>query len=346
MGTQFFWFYDVLLVAVFLAFTYTCTRKGFASGVVNFVGTLLGFTLALFISAPAASQIYDSFVSPNVVAQITYTAERNLPENAARTAFDTLRSTDMSSAFVNDVLLHDFLRDNRAVEGETMKLNLMGVNLESTGIADGDLAFFGLDTQFDFRFIDVGYIDISAAERASYELDDIILARIISYCISDKAAAKHDLLTKNLIDTLPGVTRVSRGTVDLVGNFLLVGMQHDTENIASLVDTHMVRPVTIVPFRMLVFGIIFATISIVVSAVAKAQDFAERFTLVERVNKTLGFFMGVAFSVVVAAVFVVSVSIIVAMTGDTVIFLNTMTIAKTYIFKHLYGLEFLNFEIM
>jgi hypothetical protein len=345
MGTQFFWFYDVLLIAVLLGLTYSCTRKGFTTGVVNFVGTLLGFALALVISAPAASQIYNNFVSPGVIEQISYTADNSLSDVSAVNAFTTLRETDMSKAYIGTLTLEEFLFENKSPEGETMKLNLMAVNLLSTGITEGDLSFFGLDAELDFRFIDVGYIDITAAERAAYMLEDIVLARIVSYRISERASDKYNALTNDLINTLPGVTRASRGTVDVVGMALLAGMRYDAESLAELVDTYMVRPVTIVPFRMFVFSIIFALVSIAVSAVAKSQDFSERFTLAAKVNTALGLVMGLAFSGLIAAVLVVAASIIIAMTGDTIIFLNTMTIEQTYIFRHLYNIDFLNFEV-
>jgi len=345
MGTQFSWFYDILLVAILLGVTYGCTRKGFAAGVINFVGTLLGFALALFVSGPAAAQIYDNFISPGIVLQMTYTTSNNLPENGAITAFETLREVDMSKARINNIPFDDFILENNTPEGDTMKLELMAVNMLDTGIVGGDLTFFGLDTDYDFRYIDVGYIDITAAERASHDIKDIILARIVSYRISDKAEEKYKVLDSNLIAVLPGVARTASGTVDVVGRVLLAGIEHDAENLAVLVDTHMVRPVTIIPFRMFVFALVFALISVVVSAVAKSQDFADRFTLAGKVNTALGLIMGIAFSGIIAAVLVVAVSIIVALTGDTVIFLNTMTVSQTYVFKYLYGVEFLNFKM-
>jgi uncharacterized membrane protein required for colicin V production len=344
MGMQFFWFYDVLLVGILLGVTYKCTRKGFVAGVTNFVGTLLGFAIALGVSAPAASHLYDRFVSPGVVGQISVRADEALPDNAVSLAFDTLRNVDMSQATIDGVPMLVFLSNNRAGADETLKLTLDGVDLSNTGIADGDLRFFGLDAAFDFSFVNVGMVDLSPSDRRGYDLEDIILARTVSRRIAELAETQHSTLTRSLIEVLPGVTRATVGNTDLVARFMLNVINNDAEDMATAIDTYMVRPMTVLPFRLLIFAVVFTLTSVIVSAISKAAQLIEHIPLVGKVNSVFGSLMGLIFSAVIVGIIVVAVQSIIALTGNNVIFLNTMTVEQTYIFRHVYNFEFLTFS--
>jgi hypothetical protein len=343
MGTQFFWFFDILIVAILLGVTYKCVRAGFVAGITNFLGTLLGFAIALGVSGPAASQIYDTFVSPGVVENITYLQRADVAESNAGVAFETLRKADMSQALVNDVPMAEFLRANPATEGEILKLNLNGVDLSQTGIADGNLDFFGVDAQFDFIFVNVGSIDLTAAERAQHSIEDIILARTVSYAISHRASEKHSILTSNLFDTLPGVSRASHGTTDVVAKLLLEIIHNDATDLATVIETNMVRPMTVLPLRLLVFAVAFALVSIGISAICNGLHFVDYIPLVGRINSILGGVLGVLFSTVIIFMVVVAVGVVIALTEDNIIFINSMTVEQTYIFRHIYSIGFLRF---
>jgi uncharacterized membrane protein required for colicin V production len=351
MGTQFFWFYDLLLVGILVGITYKCTRQGLVAGVTNFIGMLLGFAIALGISAPAASYVYDRFMAPGIIEQITYMSEHEQTDDSARAAFETLRNIDMQHAVLNHTPTSSFLNreENLPQEGETLMLAVNVVDLSETGVSDGDLSFFGLDAQFDLIYVNVGNIDITAAERAAHNLEDIILARTISFAMQNHRISDspemHETLTRNLTDTVPGVSRMAQGSTDLVASLLLdiITGTNDANDLTTAININMVRPKTILPFRLLFFAIVFALISIIVSAVSSATHFIEYIPLVGRINAVLGGVMGFALAIVVIFMVTVTVSVIISLTGDNIIFINTMTVERTMIFRHVYNIEFLNF---
>ena len=345
MGTQFFWFFDVILVGILVGVTYKGARRGFVTGLTNFAGALLGFVVALAISAPAATYVYDSFVSPGVVEKLNYFAEYDVTENSTNYAFDTLRtaSANMSEATVDGRFLEDFLLDNPPIEGETLKLHLKNVGLEDTGIAEGNLKCFGLDAMYDFIEVDVGFIDITAAERASNSIEDIILARTVSYRMADRAGERHQTLTANLSDMVPGVTKASEGSVDLVAKMLLYIMTNDANDLAEVIDANMVRPLMVMPFRLLIFSVIFALMGVLISAISNHMDLVDRLTVIGKTNTLLGGVIGLILAVVIIFMVAIAVRMIVTLTGDNIIFINSMTIDKTYAFKYVYDLWFLRF---
>jgi hypothetical protein len=341
MGTQFFWFYDVLLVAIFLGLVYKCTRQGFAGGIVSFAGSLLAFVIALGISAPLSAHIYDTFVAPGVSDKITYTRNVAMPENSAAIAFGTLRGIDMNKAVINNQSI-DKLEYTVDSTG-TVRLELKYVNLSETGIEDGDLYFFGLDAKYDFRGVSVGKIDISQADYAKYNLEDIILARTVSHRINERDKIKHNNLQNNLIETVPGVTRASAGSIDLVSVLIINILVNDSDTLEGAIDSYLVRPVLVTTFRVLCFAIIFAIVCLAVSFVANAMHLISEVPVIGKVNTLLGTLLGVFSSVVAVFIVCIAIKAIISLTGNNVIVLNTMTIDETYIFRHIYNIPFLKF---
>ncbi|MCL1880717.1 MAG: hypothetical protein FWF76_00905 [Oscillospiraceae bacterium] len=348
MGIQFFWFYDVILVGILIGVIYRCTRQGFVLGITNLVGTLLGFAIALGISAPVASHIYDRFISPNVVEQISYMTESGQSDNSALAAFNTLREVDMARAYIDGVPLGSFLSakvDN--VLGEPLKLELASVDLSQTGITEGDLRFFGLEANLDFSEfspVNVGNIDMTPAELARYDIADVILARAVSRRINERAVTSYETLTRNLNDTIPSVSRViSQGGIDVVSSLLLNVINNNAGSLEEAIDRYMVRPITMLPFRILVFSIVFALISVVISWVSRSMQIVDYIPLVGKVNTVLGGMLGLIMSTLIIFMMVIAVRATVSLTGDNLIFINNVAIEQTYIFRHVYSLSFLNF---
>ncbi|MCL1832650.1 MAG: hypothetical protein FWG45_07075, partial [Oscillospiraceae bacterium] len=217
------------------------------------------------------------------------------------------------------------------------------VGLEDTGIAEGNLKCFGLDAMYDFIEVDVGFIDITAAERASNSIEDIILARTVSYRMADRAGERHQTLTANLSDMVPGVTKASEGSVDLVAKMLLYIMTNDANDLAEVIDANMVRPLMVMPFRLLIFSVIFALMGVLISAISNHMDLVDRLTVIGKTNTLLGGVIGLILAVVIIFMVAIAVRMIVTLTGDNIIFINSMTIDKTYAFKYVYDLWFLRF---
>jgi uncharacterized protein YjbI with pentapeptide repeats len=341
MGTQFFWFYDVLLIGILAGFAYKCTRQGFAAAIVSFVGSLLAFVIALSLSAPISRVMYDNLISPGVEEKITYAADNNLPENSASLAFDTLRNTDMSKAKIDGKTIdrHEFKPDSTG----KITLDLSEVDLSDTGITQGDMSFFGLDAKYDFNNVNIGRVNISNSDYTKYDINDIILAKTVSNRLLQRVKSNYDLLNDNLSETIPGVSKASAGSEDLVSVLILNVLDNNSTTLESAINDHLVRPVLSTTFRILIFSILFALICIGVSFLANALNLVNDVPVIGKVNAMLGTLLGIAMAVIVSAMVCIGVSTIISLTGDNIIFLNTMTIEETFVFRHLYNIGFLNF---
>jgi hypothetical protein len=151
-------------------------------------------------------------------------------------------------------------------------------------------------------------------------------------------------LTSNLFETLPGVTRTTQGTADdLVSRLFLNIMRNDADNLVCAIDEHMVRPMMVLPFRLMIFAITFVVVSMLISAVSKSMNLKESIYFSDRKSAVLGGFMGAAFGVAIVALVAVTVSAIVSLSGDNVIFLNTPTVEQSFLFRYVYGVNFLQF---
>jgi len=339
MGLQFFWFYDILIVAIFLAVVYRCTRAGFASVLVSFAGIFLAFAFALMLSAPIANAVYDSAVKPGVVEKIDYSEN----ETSMSTAFDTLRNTDMSKAVIRGQSMEEFTASLEPDESGKVHMDLTNVDLSRTGIMSGNLEFFGINDISDFNALNLGRVDISPSMYANNEVHDIILARAVSQQIANKAHANHEQLNGILDSTIPGFSRVATGSTDLISMLIIGIINSESDSLYSAIDDNLVKPVLIVPIRTLLFVIIFAIVSIVVSFVAKALRIINKIPILGRLNSLLGGVLGSVRAVVVIFMVCLGVRVLISLTSNNILILNTMTIDETYIFQYFYYLRFLNF---
>ena len=72
MGIQFAWFFDVVVVALLLAFLYIGGKRGFIRSVIMIAGYIISFILAFFISSTASPMIYEKYVQKNVVTMVEH----------------------------------------------------------------------------------------------------------------------------------------------------------------------------------------------------------------------------------------------------------------------------------
>lgn len=71
MGEQFFWFYDVIVVGIFLICIYLYAKKGFLRSVVLLVGRIAAIVIAILLSGAIASSIYVNSIEPKVTKEIS-----------------------------------------------------------------------------------------------------------------------------------------------------------------------------------------------------------------------------------------------------------------------------------
>ncbi|MCL2072007.1 MAG: hypothetical protein FWH07_07230 [Oscillospiraceae bacterium] len=340
MGTQFFWFYDILLAAILLGVVYMAVRIGFVKKVAGIVGVILAFTVAMGVSAPVAELVYDNWVAPGVIDKVNYTEAETLPGSAGA-AFAALRNADMSQALVSGNSIAAIEAGIVTDADGSVTLDLSDVDLSQTGIADGDLSFFGLDSKFALLPVSLGKVDVSATDYSKYELEDIILARIMSHRIAERAKSNYEELEQILDNTIPGFAQAAQGGTDTVSLLIINIINNHEDSLQSVVNENIVRPTVLIPLKSLIFTIVFALVNVLVSVIAKASQIIDAIPLVGKANHFLGGMLGLVEAAVVIFMVCIAIRIIISFTGDNIIFLNSMTIEETFIFKHVYNIKFL-----
>ncbi|MCL2633217.1 MAG: CvpA family protein [Oscillospiraceae bacterium] len=346
MGTQFFWFYDILLIGVFLAIAYKCARQGLAAAVLGVVGMLLAFVIALVLSGGIANYIYDEWISKTVSEKISYSPVSSEEDRIVSIApvFDDLRKIDMSKARISDNVISEAGFNLEPDSAGKITLDLSKIDLSETGIKEADLRFFGIDTdENDYEEINLGRISINAQELSETDLETIILVRVLSAQIAKNSGDVHEQLSETMEETLPGFSRASQGNIDLVAMLLTTVIKSDSQTLAETVNDNIVKPVLVVPVRVVVFSIIFAVLNIGVAIAVKSLKLINRIPVIGKINTFGGAVLGVLEATVVVFLVCIGIRLLITITGDNIIFLNTMTVNETFIFKHIYYMEFLKF---
>jgi len=340
MGTQFGWFYDVAIAAVAVGVIYKCARKGFISSLAGFVGTVLSFALALFLSGTLAEYTYSEFVYKGVSEKITYSAANE--KSTVKKTLDGLKAVDMSKALISGKSISELNLEPDSAGKVT--LDLTDVDLSQTGIKKTDLTFFGIDNKtVDYKKVNLSKINIKAAEID--DIDAIILAKTVSVTMLKNSEASHAQLTKIMEEVLPGYSKATEGGTDLVAKMIAGVIKTDSDNLADAVNASLVKPAMIVPIRVLIFSLIFTLTEIIFAVIVKSLGLVNGIPVIGTVNTVLGVFLGILEAAVAVFTVCIGIALIISITGDNIIFLNTLTINQTHIFKHIYFLDFLDFKI-
>ncbi len=75
MGVQFWWFYDVLVLAIIAGIVYSSISKGFNKIVFHLIGTVLAFVIAFFGSSALAPSVYRTIYKENITNHIQQVLE-------------------------------------------------------------------------------------------------------------------------------------------------------------------------------------------------------------------------------------------------------------------------------
>lgn len=111
-----------------------------------------------------------------------------------------------------------------------------------------------------------------------------------------------------------------------------------SEEAAKYISDTVAKPVIVPIIRLVVFMIVFSVLSAVVSAIARTAKFVKRIPLAGTVDTILGSALGIVEGIVVAIIVAMGIKVIILLTSDDVIAINTDTIEQTRIFKEFYYL--------
>lgn len=344
MGTQFFWIFDVAIAAILIAFIFMGVRKGLAATVAGAISLVLAFVITLPLSGIISDIIYENLIRGAVADEIN---------NQIGTAIDgtliaEIKNVDMSKAKINGRALSSL--DIQTDSSGKYSLDLSNLDLTETGIKDMDLSVFGItDDSMNYSSVNLGTVVLTLDDISTYGTEKIVLASVLSDNISNGTAfGSIATAVEEMAETIPilmsGVSEsITSGDRSVINEVVLSILDADTDDFARAITDDMVKPILLVPMRALIFIILFVIIAIILSVIAKLLKLVNKIPLIGNVNKVLGAVAGAAEAAVVILLVCIFIQVIVVLSGNGLIFLNTMTIDETFVFQKIYYFEFLDF---
>ena len=344
MGTQFFWIFDIAVIAILVACIFMGVRKGLAATIVGSIALVLAFLVSLPVSSFIADAIYENMIKDAVTDEINH----KISSAIDGTLIAEIKKVDMSKAKINGRELSSF--DIQTDSSGKYTLDLSNLDLTETGIENIDLSVFGItEESVNFSAVNLGTLVLTADDINTYGTENVVFATFISDNISNGtafgsiASAVEDM-AKSIPFFMSDISEsVTSGDRTVMNNIVLSIINTDTDNFARAIINDMVKPILLVPMRALIFVILFVIIAIILSIITNLLKLVNKIPLIGAINKVLGAVAGAAEAVVVVFLVCIFVQVIVVLSENTLIFLNTMTIDETFIFQKIYYFEFLDF---
>lgn len=344
MGTQFFWIFDIAIAAILAAFIFMGVKKGFVAAVAGAVSLVIAFALALPLSAVISDAIYENLIRDAVADEIN----NQINSVIDGTLIAEIKNVDMSKAKINGRALSSF--DIQTDSSGKYSLDLSNLDLTETGIDDVDLSVFGItDDSINYSSVNLGTIVLTSDDINTYGTEKVVLASVLSDNISNGTAfGSIASAVEEMAETIPilmsGVSdSVTSGDRTIINDVVLSILGAETDDFARAITDDMVKPVLLVPMRALIFTVLFVIIAIILSIIAKLLKVVNKIPLIGKVNKLLGAVAGAAQAAIVIFLVCIFIQVIVVLSENSLIFLNTMTIDKTFVFQKIYYFEFLDF---
>lgn len=343
MGTQFYWFFDAAVIVIMAVLLFNGMRKGFVSVILEIAALVVAFVVALPVSEIAAKAVYDSMIEKAVTEEIN----DQLSSVIDTSTLSQLKSLDMGKAKLNGKPLSEI--DISPDSAGKARLDMTKLDLSETGIDKLDLSAFGITEDMELSAMNLGYMEFTSEDLDKYGKDRAVLGSILAENLSGGSAFSSISATMNSMEeALPsfmsGITEsVTSGESSVKRRIVLCILEADTENFAQTITDDIVKPIVLVPARALIFTVIFVIILIILTLLSKLLKGINKIPIIGGVNKLLGAAAGVVQGLIVVFLICIFTQLIISLTGNDLMVINTMTIDETSIFRKIYYFEFLDF---
>lgn len=342
MGTSFFWFYDIVLLAVIAGVTFRSIKKGGVAVIISTVAVIAAFITAFIASNAVADAVYTNYIEEPLLDYIDETIDETIGDNV----LSDLEKIDMSKAVVNGQFLGnmEFTPDS---SGE-ITIDLSDIDLTETGMQDVDLSVFGIGSDFDYSLVKIGNVEISGNELKDRSIESIVLARVLTANIeSGQLFSTFKDIGAKISEAVPVVfgdysDEIAQGNNDVIYNLILSITDMDYENHGKAILANIVDPIVIIPLKIILFLLIFTIVSIALEAIASASKIINRIPVISSANEALGGILGLVKSAIIILVICIGVQFLISVTNDSLVFINTSTIQETVFFKYIYNLDLIN----
>lgn len=341
MGTNFYWFYDVILIAILIGMVFLGAKKGFVRMVLSLAAFAISFVLAFAVSDMISVAIYDNVVSKPLEDYISTTVNDALGD----TVITQIGKVDTDKVKINGEAINDI--EFKSDEAGKITINLSDVDLSKTGIGEVDLSAFGIDNSYDFSSLDLGTVQIYESDLKEHKSGDLIVSSLLSENIADSDIA--DTVEEILSAVSEKVPSLGLKDADIeqmstsVVNDVMISIVESSDNPGKALLDNLVKPIVLVPLRTIIFIVLFVIIMILLSLIVRFTSIINKIPFIGSLNSFLGGVLGLVQGVLVIFVIVLVLNMATSMTDNSLIFLNEMTINKSFLFSNIYNFSFLDF---
>lgn len=344
MGTSFFWFYDILLLAIIAGVTFRGLKKGGVAVIIGTISVIIAFIAAFIGSNALTDMVYENYIDEPLSDYINENVDSVLGENL----ITDLEKIDMSKAVVGG----QFLSSIELKPDSTGKvtLDLSDIDLTETGIENADLSMFGIGEGFDYSLVKVGNVEITESELKNNSIETIVLARVLTTNIKSGSMFEvFENIGEKMSEALPIVfgnysKEIESGDSDIIYGLILSVTDFGYETRSEAILSNIIDPIVIVPLRIIFFLLIFIIVSLVLTAIANAAKLINHIPIISSVNELLGGILGFIKAILIILIICIFVRFLISLTNDSLVFINTFTIENTLFFKYIYNFDI--FSIM
>jgi hypothetical protein len=357
MGTEFFWFYELFAAALFIAVVFVGVKRGFVSLLVGFLSLALGVLAAWWACEPISGLIYDNFVAQ----QVNDAVEEYLPSDGTLQLLGDLSSIDTNLIKVSGLPLAE--ADIKPDSAGKITLDISKIDLSKTGVDKLDLSAYGVDlSAMDLTSPGVGMINITAAELMNGDLGRLITMKTLIMANAQVASPfgnVQSVFEKVLPDEL--VDASGAKLMEILGTLGLDGFAGDgsdgsdnsdasdasiagthTVSLESVVEQGVIQPAIMSLIKPIVFVLVFTVAVFILRLVSKLFRALNYLPVIGGVNAVFGGLLGFVQAFVIIMMVCAALRIVIGLTGNDIVFINTTVVDKTVLFKALYDINPLN----
>lgn len=342
MGQEFAFVFDIIIIAAAVGMTFVGIKKGFTRIIIEMLAAVISLVLAFIISEPIANGIYGQFIEKPLEQAVNEQiggAEQIVdikPFGETDLAFDKIK--------VSDVFVTEIQPDYEGKGAASM--DLTNVDFSESGIEKLNLALFGVPNDVNFSSVNAKTANFTMTDIETYGLGKLVTAHYLASCmvkspVGETLGGMIDAVKK----TLPNIfTDASGEAVNVASVRTVVLAMIDTKSsVKTALMDGIISPACIIIIRSIIIILLFIVFTAILGLTARAAGFINKIPVLGKVNSLLGGIAGLCEAAVMIVVFCLITRLISSMFSGNVILFNDTAINSTFLFKHIYNLDFLSF---
>lgn len=341
MGNQFAIIYDIIIVAVVAGLTFAGAKKGFASAVVSLATMLVAFFAASVLSGPLSEALYTSIVEKPLEKAVDATIDEAL----GKATLSGMSHVDYDKVKITGTPVTEITPDYAGTDKAVFELTML--DLSETGIDSVDLTAFGIKEGTDFSCVSGKTATFTMAQINKYGLGKLCVAQYIAVSSADTEFFRNLTdCTEKIAEAIPLVynsmtAELNPANISALRTIIILMADMSCSAKSAIIDG-VIEPVYLSGSRTVIFLLVFAVVSIVLSAVAAALKLINMIPLLGKLNSFLGGVLGLAEGAFALLVICAVVRMIIQISGGNMLLFNETAIADTYLFGRIYNYEFPN----